>query len=224
MDNNLQLTALLPDQMMEAQSNLISWCDRKISSVEAEVTELAASIEHARKSKWSLKTLKSQHSKAVKRVTFFVKMREALKAGYYIVPNFPVQIFAIRTKLSAPHPMHSNDHWGDKRQSAQELPIGKGYYKDPLPFVALESDTDANGKVTKYSYAENWDEEMEFPVTMLKPEIIEATNRAMAIKLFDQFGILPATKKEDPIIVGQILNGKKLLSFMIAWHFNTNIL
>jgi hypothetical protein len=109
-----------------------------------------------------------------------------------------------------------------------ELPVGEGEYKNPFPVVIVETTTHGDGKKDYKSYAEEW-KDMEFPITMIKPEIIEATNRAMALEIFDQFGILPATKNEDPIIVGQIINKTgsyrmKIVSFMIAWHFDTKVL
>lgn len=222
---NIQLTALLPDQMMVAQEQLIEWCQRKIFSIEAEVTELKESIEHATASKWSTRTLKNQQAKAEKRMLFFDKMKEALKAGYYIVPNFPVDLFAIRTNREDPLQKGSTFFSDNKRQDAQELPVGEGEYKNPFPIVVTESEQ-VGDKMKHYSYAEAWND-LEFPVTMLKPEIIQATNRAMALEIFDQFGVLPQTRKEDPIIVGQIINksgyNSKTISFMIAWHFDTKI-
>lgn len=219
---HLLLTAVVPDQMMVAQQQLIVWCDKKIASVVAEVNELTEAIEYAKASKWSTKVLKNQHGRAEKRVIFFEKMREALKAGYYIVPNFPIELFAIRTNKRNPHPDHSRYYWDIKREDAQELPVGKGEYKNPRPLVVREREQ-IGEKVVESSYTNGWDE-LEFPVTMLRPEIIEVTNKAMALEIFDQFGVLPATKNQDPIIVGQIVNKKMTLSFMIAWHFDTKIL
>lgn len=224
---NIQLTALVPDQMMEAQNQLISWCERKIASVQAEVNELLLAIDHARAFKWSLKVLKSQHQRAEKRLLFFQKFKGALDAGYYIVPNFPVQLFAIRTKKAEPATNYVNSYWDIKREKATGLPPGKGEYRNPFPLVVRAREKDIENKDSSHSYADGWDE-LEFPVTMLKPEIIEATNRAMALGIFDQMGILPATRNDDPIIVGQIIRRSgyrtKIVSFMIAWHFNTNIL
>src|SRR4051812_36362236 len=219
---DLLLTAVVPDQMMVAQQELIGWCDRKISSVNKDVTDMAEAIEHARAMKWGLRTLKDQHSKAAKRLIFYTKMRDALKTGYYIVPNFPIQLFAVKTNRKNPLPNQSNYYWDTKREGAQELPIGEGVYKNPSPIVERTKYL-SEGKESSTSEAVGWDE-LEFPVTMLRPEIIEVTNKAMALKIFDQFGVLPASKNQDPIIVGQIVTKKMTLSFMIAWHFDTKIL
>lgn len=124
--------------------------------------------------------------------------------------------------------MFTSSHWGDKQQAAMQLPEGKGKYENPFPVVERWTDEYQDGKKELYSQATEWGE-MEFPVSMIKPEIIEATNRAMALKLFDQFGVCPKTRNEDPIIVGQIVNKgtgyrNKIISFMIAWHFDTKVL
>jgi hypothetical protein len=55
---------------------------------------------------------------------------------------------------------------------------------------------------------------------------MQATSRAMALEIFDEIGVFPPTKKEDPVIIGRVnLNHKgmkRTVSFMIAWHLNTN--
>lgn len=220
---NIQLTALLPEQMKTAQSQLIDWCANKCAYLQAEVKELEDAVFHASTMKWATKPIKHQASKVRKRITFFEKVKAALEAGYVIVPNFPVQMFSIRTDKQSPLKMFSSSKWGSKEQSAKELPQGEGEYQNPFPVVTIDSWKDDKGNYHHQSYAEDW-AEMEFPITMIKPEIIEATNKAMALNLFDQFGIMPATRNEDPVIIAQIINGRKRVSFMIAWHLNTNVL
>jgi len=56
-----------------------------------------------------------------------------------------------------------------------------------------------------------------------------ATNRAMALKIFDQFGVLfPQAAKADPLICAEILDPRptgygvpKRVTFIIGWHLNT---
>lgn len=226
--DNIQLTALVPEQMKVAQDNLIEWCSGKINSINSEIKELKESVEHARQQKWAVSTLKRQQSRAEKRILFFDKIQAALKAGFVIVPNFPVTLFAIRTNRDKPLTMFTNRHWDDKEQKPMELPTGEGEYQNPFPIVERETESLADNKTRDISYATDW-AELEFPISMMKPEIIEATNKAMALQIFDQFGILPKTRNEDPIIVGQIVNKSgayrsKIVSFMIAWHFDTKVL
>lgn len=65
---------------------------------------------------------------------------------------------------------------------------------------------------------------------MSKPKIMEATTRAMALKIFDDFGILPEERKQDPLIIARIRDPRstaynhRFVSFIIAWNLNTSTL
>lgn len=227
-ENNLQLTALVPSEMISAQSNLIQWCKNKLDALINESNELKLAFEHAKKSKWKFSTLENQYKSSIKKISFYEKMRAALNNGYFIVPNFPIQMFAIKTNDNNPKRQFTYSYWGDKKQKAKELPMNSGEYKNPFPIVENNSwkETDGNGNVKEKdsSYAKEWDD-FEFPITMAKPDIMEAYTRAESLKIFDQFGIMPAVKNEDPVIIGQIIRKQgyrtKTISFMIAWHLNT---
>jgi len=228
--NDLQLTATLPKEMVDAQTHLMNWCDKKIEACTLESQELKEATEHAKKMKWKFSTLQSQYYKAEKRVQYYTKIKEALLHGYYIVPNFPIQMFAIRTDKEKPKG-HSWSYWGDFEQEAKELPIGQAEYKNPFPCIERINsvyDNVTKEEITKAESYPLWWENLEFPITMAKPIIMQATTRAMALKIFDQIGIMPAYKKEDPVIIGQIINKNgyttKTVSFMIAWHLNTNVI
>lgn len=227
---NIQLTATIPSEMVAAQQQLITWCESKILSINAEAKELYDAVEHAKRSKWKHSTLANQYNRSIRRLTFYQKMKAALLEGYYIVPNFPIQMFAIRTTKQCPKG-HSWNYWGIHEQDAQALKINEGEYKNPRPLVDRISElrhTTTNTVTRKSeSYPVGWDD-LEFPITMAKPEIMQATSRAMALKVFDQIGVFPPTKNDDPVILGQIILKEgyrsKTISFMIAWHLNTNVL
>lgn len=229
--NDIELTALVPIEMVNAQQQLITWCDSKLMYLKNESNDLLGAYEHAKKAKWKSGTLYSQYNKSLKKISYYEKVKAALLEGYYIVPNFPIQMFAIKTKSKIVKG-HSWSYWdGNFSQSAQELNIGSGEYKNPVPIIERHSSIWDKEKAMETKKAESfpvdWDE-MEFPITMAKPKIMEATSRAMALKIFDRIGIMPATRNDDPVIIGQIFrkNGyiEKTVSFMIAWHLDTNIL
>lgn len=223
---DIQLTATLPHDMVVAQKQLIAWCEKKIEVVNSETEDLRAAAEHAKLMKWKSATLENQHRKSIKLGEYYEKIRSALLAGYYIVPNFPIQMFAIRKKWGRQPKGHSNRFHDSHEQKAMELPVGAGEYKNPFPVVERISNP---AGIPDASYPSEWDE-MEFPITMSKAPIMEATTTAMHLKVFDQIGVMPATrKKEDPVIIGQIFHktgpySLKTVSFMIAWHLNTNII
>lgn len=223
-NRDLELTATIPQEMVESQTQLIEWCNIKVASIQADVKELEQAVDHAVKSKWSASALRNQLAKAKKTLIYYVKVREALNEGYYIVPNFPVQLFAIRTKKEEPQG-YSTYWWATHEQDSQQLQQGEGEYRNPFPVIQRTKSKDEQGRESVESYPVAWGD-VEFPITMAKPVIMQATSRAMALQIFDEIGVFPPTKKEDPVIIGRIKlkHGgiSKTVSFMIAWHLNTN--
>ena len=230
----LEVSATTPLEMSQAQDGLIAWCGRKIEAMKHEASELAENLAIAIKNKWKTSTLKRHADLAAKRVTFYEKIKAALEAGYCIVPNFPITIFAIRTDREKPLEkvyIGTYQHSGNFTQEPKMLPVGEGDYKDPNPFIATDAQKIVkDGKeTTEYTkWATKFDDEITFPIQMAKPAIMEATSRAMALKVFDQLGVLlPAAAKADPLIVGEILDPRspgwgtrKRICFIIAWHLN----
>lgn len=225
---DISLTAVLPQEMVAAQTQLIAWCENKIAVERADVDELRLATDHAKSHKWKSATLESQWKKALKRLEYYVKIKIALEAGYYIVPNFPIEMFAIRKQHGRRPKGHSSRYWEQHQQKSQELPAGEGDYRNPFPIVVRSSETLPDGKTIAGSYPREWDQ-FEFPINMAKPLIMSVTQTALAMKVFDRVGVMPSTRrKQDPVIIGQIINKsgytEKTVSFMIAWHLNTNVL
>lgn len=237
---NIACTALVPEEMTTCQSALIEWAKAKVASTRAEAAELKESYEHAKARKWKTGPLKRHSDLAADRVTFYEKMLSALEHGFVIVPNFPVSMFAVRKEGESPDGktvlVKGNNYIPRYQQEPDAAPEGDGEYRNPFPHVqSYISHRDDHGNEITRAYPTAWDE-MSFPVTMAKPEIMRAADRAMALKVFDQLGILPAETmaqkraKGDPIIVGQIVGPKnaygvrKTVTFMIAWHLDTRAL
>lgn len=237
---NLELSASTPREMVESHNAMIEWCNHKIAMVQNEATELRSAYEHARMRKWKSDTLKRHADLADKRVVYYTKFKTALGAGYCVVPNFPVTLFAIRT--TAKKPKHgyawlTSSHMKNFEQEAKVLPQGDGEYKNPQP-VILEDPTNIKEEGISYKqkvhpvWADRWDD-LEFPANMARLHVMEAATRAMALKVFDELGMLPADHKRnpDPILVGRLIDPrpqsygpKKVVSFMIAWHIDTRTL
>lgn len=224
--------------MAQSQSALIDWCRAKIQSVRAEANELRAAYAEAKKNKWKTAVLERHYKLADKRTAFYGKMLHALEAGYIIVPPFPVTCFAVRTDRKKPLALIGNHKWDPKEQKAETLDTGEGEYRNPFPSVYVSDCTNelsaqerAAGKTLKSYYAESW-RELEFPINMSKPHIMEATSRAMALKIFDDFGILPdPNPKKDPVIIARIRDpriphryAQRFVSFIVAWHLDTRTL
>jgi hypothetical protein len=84
--------------------------------------------------------------------------------------------------------------------------------------------------ITKKHYSEHATDfdDVTFPIKMAKPKIMEATSRAMALKIFDQFGLF-AQGTGDPIITGEIVDPRnnakssihiRRVTFIVAWHLD----
>lgn len=228
--------ATTPAAMIEAQKSLISWADRKIEAIKLESKEAVEQLAIAVERKWKTDAWRRQVAKYERRVEFYEKIKAALNAGYYIVPPFPIDVFAIRTKRESPKAMdgtHPNNH----DQDAQVLAIGDGRYVDPTPVRDSYNDvtTGSDGKprtVTHYHATEFSD--VEFPFKLARSEIRDATNAAMALGIFDRMGVLPRTRSPDPLVCGQIIvpgqpsyygaDSLKAVTFFVAWWLDTKTL
>lgn len=234
-DNQLTVTAETPAEMAEANQFLVKWFVNKVAEVEIEAKELKEAHELAVKNKWRTVTLKRHAGLAEKRLTYYRKVLAALMEGYCIVPSFPISLFCVRTDSKKPKRtyMVSHSHWKPgyiHPEFGEALPIGEGEYKPHGPQVVenqIQRLEDGKMATRWESWAESWGD-IEFPINMAKPQIMEATNRAMGLRIFDEFGVLPdPSPKKDPMIIGRIKrpgdpfsDGRNGICFIIAWHLD----
>lgn len=220
--------ALSPTDLAPAQASLIQWVDQRITHWIAERKDSHDAYEHAVAHKWKAEPFKRAMKKADKRIGFYRKIRSAIEAGYLIVPNFPLNIFAIRTKAENGRYAEANYRHSEALvQGPQHLPQGSGDYKNPNPFLITDEREDGNGGTrTVYSPGELSDE-LEIPMQLVKPEIMQAVDRAKALKLFDSIGVCQ-DRQADPIVCGQIEDGsgwnRKRVTFFIAWFVDLDSL
>lgn len=237
---DIQVTAENADEMAQCQRAIVVWCKAKVTEMKAQAKELKAAYEYAKEHKWRNDTLKRHSDIATKRVDFYQRMLSALEHGYQIVPSFPVTAFAIRTSRESPLKMVTTS-WNHKHtQEAEPVVAGEGEYKNPFPVVmqrTLVKETPTTNEKCEY-WADAW-KDLEFPISMAKPKIMEATTRAMALKIFDEIGILPGyapnegtrPPRGDPIIVARLKDPRptgyqpaRYVTFIIAWHLDTRSL
>ena len=74
----------------------------------------------------------------------------------------------------------------------------------------------------------------DFPFKLARAEIREATDKAMGLKVFDEVGVLPRTRKADPIVCGRVIDPSKPIyhrsspregvTFFVAWWLDTRVL
>lgn len=234
---DLEVSATTPLEMSQAQDSLIAWCDRKIEVMKHEAAELAENLAIAINNKWKTDILRRHALLAENRVTYYEKIKAALEAGYCIVPNFPIDLFAIRTDRDKPKRCltigsYKASAWPFE-QKPEQLPVGEGEYKPANPLVTTytEDQKKPDGTTTKkyIEEATNWGE-IVFPIQMAKPKIMEVVSRAMALKIFDQFGLF-AQGTGDPIITGELVDPRntaksaihrRRVTFIVAWHLNVS--
>jgi len=234
----LTVFARNPQEMSVAQGQLIQWCIAKMGEVRQDIADLQENYEIAVKSGWKHMTLKRQIQKEEGRLAFYGKVKAALAAGYCIVPNFPIDIFAIRTARSEPKsntatridtPPLSAPFVA--RQQSESPPLGAGEYVSPSTkdmqvreTLALEPGKTQRTEIT--AWADSF-LGVDFPFAFAQPAVLSATQQAMADKVFDELGVSPArtVRKGDPMVIGRIYapgyprwqRDAKSLSFVVAW-------
>jgi hypothetical protein len=103
-DEPMDFTVLAtsPSEMEAGQRSLILWAARKIQNIKIELTDAQYQLQECVTKKWNTAGWRGQVLKLEKRLSFYRKIKAALEAGYYIVPPFPVDVFAIRTNKMTP--------------------------------------------------------------------------------------------------------------------------
>lgn len=224
--SNLVVIAHNAHEMAEAQSNIAAWADGKAAEALAARKEIEESLEVASKSKWSTRGFKSGIKIAQRQHEFYRKIAAASRLGYVIVPNLPVDVFAIRTRKGTPERNQQENAWSTHEQASESPPIGEGRYVSSLPQVCTGSyeDIARDGKpITKtFSWAAAF-QDVAFPITAVKPQVIDDTSRAMAHEIFDEIGLAPegAMRKRhyDPMVLGRVIYKprRRIVSFLVAW-------
>jgi hypothetical protein len=237
----MHLIAKNPRQMAKSQKSLQEWLTNKVAFEKHEVDDMQQAFNIAAEKGWETAALERQVLRATSRVRYYEKLLAAVDEGYCIVPNFPVDFFAIRTRNKMPRSQFKEirdaTNWQDPAASFDDvpggnLPIGEGRYVSPEPEVERGEQTvvatEGAQKGKEILVKEAWTTdfmEVAFPLIAARPEIMDATAIAMAHKFFDAIGILPPQKQPDPLIIGKIFGaGRRWLraetSFMIAWHLD----
>lgn len=233
MDEPMDFTvfATNPADMVGAQRSMILWCARKIQAEKVEMAEAQTNLDAAKANKWSPAAWAKQVKLREQKVEFYKKIKVALEAGYYIVPPFPVDTFAIRLKDKAtPRGNWTQERWQQFTHGPQMLPAGTGHYVSPTPKRQIQHfpHKKSDGKEVQIAhYKPSEFVAADFPFKLAKAEIMEATRAAMALKVFDRMGALPAARAPDPIICGEILlphRKGQAVTFFVSWWLDTKTL
>lgn len=231
MSEELVVIARDPGEMKTTQKALVAWTNQKIAEVNTELTEVRENLETALKNKWKVSGLKRVVKRYEEKITYYEKIKAALNAGYVIIPNLEMDVFAIRTTKTKPKRYlakskyrYANHGASQFDQESDRPAIGDGEYRSPAPSLKHSEETkeDKEGNEIEV-YVSEADEflPVDFPVKLVKPQILSDTSAAMNLGIFDQLGIVRPTRSRDPIIVGQVLYGtgfsQRRVSFLITW-------
>lgn len=225
------IVALTPAEMVPAQSELVAWCDRKLRALSDEADELQLHQKLAVENGWKASVVTATLNRTARRMTYYGKMKAALDAGYLLVPNMPIDVLAVRVdraKQPERSSEYSSHHFAASPQA--HLPAGTGRYVDETLKHRDESYPVSDGKggqrhqtcLTSDDY-----DEVDFPFKTMKPIVLEAAARAMALRIFDQIGQVENSTSGDPILVGQLLDprgNRRRATFFIAWWVDTRTL
>lgn len=221
-----QVVAYSPNELVAAQGTVRGWCAESIRRLLVERREAEQNLVEASGTPFRTAPFERIINKCSRKIEYFKKIGAAIKLGYMIVPNFDMDLFAVRTK--ALKPRHRENSWsGQFVENGQALPEGEGRYVDSRPFEKrrTEVETDAAGKKTekRVYFPTKFDEDLDFPVALVKPQILTQTKRAMGYRLFDQIGVARGgytLRRDDPIVCGRIIDPTKrgkAVTFFIAW-------
>jgi hypothetical protein len=243
---DIVVIAKSPEEMATAQHALVGWCDSKISVMEMEAREAAENVNQAQKRKWKVAPFRKTYELAQGRVAYYQRMKAVLEAGYVIVPDMPAQTLVIRTGQREPrHQKTDSTYYGHTLPQAKSdgAPVGKGQYVSPEykrhNWDTSSKDSAGRESITHHSRVRGFDTEFAFPMLAVKPQVLDEVGKAMALKVFDEIGILPAgsgpkktmmraTTMPDPIVVGRIVRyegAKRIVcSFLITWWLDSRTL
>lgn len=241
---NQTLVALTPQEVAPAQQDLIVWCTKKMHGLGLEYAELQANLRVATRNRWSRGGLIKAVATLKRRIQYYGKIKAAVQAGYLIVPNFPIEVIAVRVARDQPY-ASKEGRWASDVNTAQPelLPVGHGRYVDEVLFTEradyVQTGADGKDQRVQRTRSTTYDDAVDFPIVGVKPIIMKATARAMALRIFDRIGVANHSgrthsrrqRKADPIIIGQIVEPKykgrwneKVVSFFVAWWLDTDSL
>lgn len=227
---DLVVIATTPLEMAGAQTQLIGWFGKKIEACKAELAEAEENLALAKTRKWRIQGWIRRVVLSKQAVAYYEKAKAALEEGYCLVPDFPVEIIAIRTTAGGPR-RNASEAWhstpGVNDQVTNSPAIGEGEYVSPEAATrtfSYEKDSGRQDGKKEKRYVSEAVEFLppDFPYKLVKPKILDDTNKAMAMKIFDEICVVSKPRRApDPIVVGRVKRTigtqQRILSFLVSW-------
>lgn len=222
-----------PEELNIAQQQMVVWADNRIADARDELRDLEANLLLAQQNDWQPGNWKRQMGRVKDTIIYYGKVRAALLEGYCIVPNFPIDVFAVKTRKKKPNKVSESSTWRggptlpDMRPD--KSPVGEGDYVAPETLNDTweeEHDDEKNEGKTKTWFCATASEMRapEFPFTLVKPEILEDVSFAKTIRIFDELGVMPERRRRsggDPVVIGRIRMSNswssRTMCFLLSW-------
>ena len=237
----IALVGTTPDQIASAQQNLSEWLDRKMRDLAVERQDYETNLALAKKNKWRWNGFARGVNRTIARIRYYQKIQAAIKAGYLMVPNFPIDVFAIRkadAEFSAVKWTETAYRGQQPEQKADVLMLGEGeYVSNEAHESAASRAKRVKGEIVRNErgeviyetvYTADSLQAVAFPVLGVKPQVVESLDRAMRHRIFDAFGLVGPRKQRDPIIVGRIIDPRstryhdRFVTFFVGWWLNVD--
>ncbi len=220
--------ALSNEDLINSKNVLIEWCTQRLTTVKAHLKDFQENLNIAVKNKWRVLALRAAVSRTKTEVNYYRKIKLAVEAGYLIIPNFPIDVFAVRTVRNNP-PRGETESWNSsslEMHGSAATPPGEGKYVSNETLQDQKTYGQGKDEFTKY-----WNvgfQAVAWPITAAKPLLVQAADTAMILKIFDELGIARGVKestRKDPVLIGKIIGpgtgySRKEISFFIAWWLN----
>ncbi len=238
---DLRLVALHPGQLEAEQKRLVGWAEAKRLEAYQHLCDLQENLDIATRNKWKVTTLRKAVAIQQKVVTYYLKLKTALDEGFYIIPNMAADVFAVRTAARKPNGKVSSTTSSWDRPSGQQaakqlLAPGEGRYvsatetmqqRDEYTEQVKQGDKMVD-RTTKQAWSIDFVEEIDFPFSLARPEVLNATQGAMLLKVFDEIAAVPPRRRnQDPMVIGRIYKpgtNDVHATFLIAWFLDTTVL
>lgn len=219
-------------EMQACQLRMLTWFEQQILLCKRNERELREAVEVAKRCKWRTSTLTKQLKYSLDRKEFLVKCRKAIEAGYAIVPDMPCEVFAIRVrKEDGVAYSYAESSYAPvlEDQPHDQLPAGEGEYVSNRAEASYPQTVKRgeNGERTLKRIEAIAFKPVQFPVIAARTRIMEASEHALSLKVFDELAVAPPRKKRDPMILGRIHGPRKhkfdnnnVLTFIVCWFLN----
>lgn len=230
------LIASDPQELLQSQHKLIDEVGRKIELAKHEAKSSHDMMIQMREARLNVHEAKRLHTRATSRVTYLIKIKSALEAGYLMMPDMEGDIIAVRSNRSGPSPVARRAYKSSWKttsvrsvpdEQSSFLPPGEGRYISPRQGISTTSReiVDGSNKKTEYSTrAISLRNPDGLNIQFIRPEVISRTAGAMTHRIFDEIvTVRPVSsirrRSRDPIVLGRIIDKatRRCCAFMIAW-------